>query len=99
MGDGRMLIKSALPLSNPARTIPLLHPSHGMIYLAGSYAYPGIPLLEGCVGSAKRVTEALVEDLGIDDDEGEGERVDWSKGRGGFIGRLWRWRKRDIEGL
>jgi hypothetical protein len=97
-----MLIKSALPLSNPTKTIPLLHPSHGMIYLAGSYAYPGIPLLEGCVGSAKRVTEALIEDLGVDDGyQGEGERemVDWSKGRGGFIGRLWRWRKKDIEGL
>jgi microfibrillar-associated protein 1 len=30
------------------------------IWFCGSYAYPGIPLLEGCVVSAKNVVEAIV---------------------------------------
>jgi len=25
-------------------------------------------------------------------EKGRKEEVDWSKGRGGFIGRVWRWR-------
>jgi hypothetical protein len=79
------------------------------VYIVGSYAYPGIPLLEGCVGSSKRVMVTLVDDLGlssqspslasgIDEKRRKGEKgrkegeVDWSKGRGGFIGRVWRWR-------
>jgi hypothetical protein len=79
------------------------------VYIVGSYAYPGIPLLEGCVGSSRRVLGTLVDDLGLSspisspvslingkerkDEKGrkEGE-VDWSKGRGGFIFRVWRWR-------
>jgi hypothetical protein len=77
------------------------------VYIVGSYAYPGIPLLEGCVGSSKRVLGTLVDDLGLSssflsaeidekrrkDEKGrkEGE-VDWSKGRGALIGRVWRWR-------
>lgn len=31
------------------------------MYLAGSYVYPGIPLLEGCVGSAKEVVKSILE--------------------------------------
>lgn len=78
--------------------IPALHPpSPGIVYLAGSYAYPGIPLLEGCVGSAKRVVKALSDDLcqshsdRLEDSEGP----DWSKGQGGLMGRIWRWRNSD----
>jgi hypothetical protein len=80
------------------------------VYIVGSYAYPGIPLLEGCVGSSKRVMGTLVDDLGLsspsssflsaeidekrrkDEKRTKGGEVDWSKGRGGFIGRVWRWR-------
>jgi hypothetical protein len=77
------------------------------VYIVGSYAYPGIPLLEGCVGSSKKVLGTLVDDLGlsssflsteIDEKGRKGEKgrkeeeVDWSQGRGGFIGRVWRWR-------
>jgi microfibrillar-associated protein 1 len=29
------------------------------LWVCGSYAYPGIPLLEGCVGSAKNVVNAI----------------------------------------
>lgn len=58
------------------------------MYIVGSYAYPGIPLLEGCVGSSKCVMDVLVDDLNLDVDAG----VDWSRGRGGVIGRVWRWR-------
>jgi hypothetical protein len=59
------------------------------VYIVGSYAYPGIPLLEGCVGSSKKVVGALVDHLSL---SGKEEEVDWSIGRGGFIGRVWRWR-------
>jgi hypothetical protein len=80
------------------------------VYIVGSYAYPGIPLLEGCVGSSKKVLGTLVDDLGLSSPSssflsaennekrrngGKGmkeEEVDWSQGRGGFIGRVWRWR-------
>jgi hypothetical protein len=90
--------------------IPALHPPrHGYVYLAGSYAYPGIPLLEGCVGSAKRVVDSLIKDLELDSldlaeggkagDERKMVEVDWSKGRGGLVGRIWRWRSRDSWGL
>jgi len=103
------LTGSALPLPNPLRTLPSLNPGKGLVYIVGSYAYPGIPLLEGCVGSSRKVMGTLVDDLGLSspslslssgmdvkrmkDEKGrkEGE-VDWSKGRGGFIGRVWRWR-------
>lgn len=102
---------SALPLRNPFKTIRALHPSHGVVYLAGAYAWSGIPLLEGCIGSAKRVVNSITTDFNqgssIDSDQtrlrprkkgmgGEGElemEVDWSKGRGGLVGRIWRWRR------
>jgi hypothetical protein len=105
--SGRDANHSALPLPNPSRTLPSLNPGKGLVYIVGSYAYPGIPLLEGCVGSSKRVMGTLVDDLGLSspslasgidekrrkDEKGtKGGEVDWSRGRGGFIGRVWRWR-------
>jgi hypothetical protein len=101
--SGRDANHSALPLPNPSRTLPSLNPGKGLVYIVGSYAYPGIPLLEGCVGSSKRVMGTLVDDLGlsspspslsaeIDEKRRKEEEGDWSKGRGGFIGRVWRWR-------
>ncbi|CAK9786435.1 FAD/NAD(P)-binding domain-containing protein [Cutaneotrichosporon oleaginosum] len=54
------------------------------VFLAGSYAYPGIPLLEGCVGSARRVVEDMMGR--------EVRSVDWEAGRGSLAGRAWRWR-------
>jgi hypothetical protein len=102
-------MNSALPLANPQTMITALHPpSPGIVYLAGSYAYPGIPLLEGCVGSAKRVVSALADDLHLDleyDREHEHPHsrhartdlgVDWTKGNGSLVGRVWRWRKREV---
>ena len=66
------------------------------MYIVGSYAYPGIPLLEGCVGSSKKVLSTLVDDLSLNMSSQEVARdsleVDWSKGRGGLFGRMWRWR-------
>ncbi|KAL1409855.1 hypothetical protein Q8F55_003854 [Vanrija albida] len=51
-------LERALPLRSK-ETLVGFHPPRGadpapLIYLAGSYAYPGIPLLEGCVGTATR---------------------------------------------
>lgn len=60
-----------------------------LVHLVGSYAYPGIPLLEGCVGSARRVAREI---LGRDPD------VDWEAGMGGFFGRAWRWRRQPRVG-
>ena len=66
------------------------------MYIVGSYAYPGIPLLEGCVGSSKKVLSTLADDLSLDLVSERVERgsteVYWSKGRGGIFGRIWRWR-------
>lgn len=36
------------------------------IWFTGSYCWPGIPLLEGCVASARRVCEGICQDEGID---------------------------------
>ena len=100
------LMDSALPLPNPSRTTPQLHPSPGLVYLAGAYAYPGIPLLEGCIGSSRRVVRSVVREFELDvhagtgkgsDGDAKGDRVDWSKGRGGVVGRIWRWRKNEDE--
>lgn len=100
---------SALPLRDP-RILDALHPlsstNTAAVYLAGSYAYPGIPLLEGCVGSAKRAVEAILEDWqrsqGERDEHGEkleyrklvDDAVDWDAGKGGVLGRLWRWKRK-----
>jgi hypothetical protein len=50
------------------------------IWVCGSYAYPGIPLLEGCVVSAKNVVEAIVTlELGEEvDDARRGTRARWT---------------------
>jgi hypothetical protein len=79
-----------------------------LIYIVGSYAYPGIPLLEGCVGSSKRAVRYVVDDLNLslsagltsesDQEKRDGSRegeIDWNRGRGGMLGRIWRWRSGD----
>lgn len=93
---------SALPLSRLEVTLPALHPGPGLIYLAGAYAYPGIPLLEGCIGSARMAADAIVHERrsGLSDgdraeESGEElEGIDWDAGRGSWIGRMMRWRRR-----
>lgn len=46
------------------KTFELLHPHEdGLVYLAGSYAHPGIPLLEGCVASAITAVGRVIKDL------------------------------------
>ena len=92
---GVTLTKSALPLPTPHLTLPALNPGKGSVYIVGSYAPPGMPLLEGCVGSSRRVVDMLVDDLDLasSTDLGEAREVDWEVGRGRLIGRLWRWRR------
>ncbi|TXT03864.1 hypothetical protein VHUM_04287 [Vanrija humicola] len=85
-------LERALPLRSK-ETLVGFHPPRGadpapLIYLAGSYAYPGIPLLEGCVGSARRVVDDI---CGLGSYPATGG-VDWETGRGGLLGRVWRWR-------
>jgi hypothetical protein len=101
----------ALPLRTPGPTLANLHPpipdvAHTpLVHLAGSYAYPGIPLLEGCVGSAIRATSEILASASAARERAppasarRGQRVaqlggvDWDAGRGGLIGRLWRYRQ------
>lgn len=98
----------ALPLRTPGPTLADLHPpipdgAHtSLVHLAGSYAYPGIPLLEGCVGSAVRATSEILASASVARERVQqssarrGQRVaqlggvDWDAGRGGLLGRLWR---------
>lgn len=85
-------LERALPLRSK-ETLVGFHPPRGadpapLIYLAGSYVYPGIPLLEGCVGSARRVVDDI---CGLGSYPATGG-VDWETGRGGLVGRVWRWR-------
>lgn len=83
-------LERALPLDDDS-TLAGLRPSRRLgegrprVFLAGSYAYPGIPLLEGCVGSARRVVEDM---LGR-----EVRSINWDTGRGSLAGRAWRWRR------
>lgn len=83
-------LERALPVRDPKIFTNLSPPSGEppLVYLAGSYVYPGIPLLEGCVGSARRIVEEIF-DLRPEAATGG---VDWDAGRGGRLGRLWRWR-------
>ena len=80
----------ALPLRDPT-TFGRLHPpsDDGVVFLAGSYSYPGIPLLEGCVGSAKKAVEGILGQRDVAHLGG----VDWDRGRGSLVGRVWRWRR------
>jgi hypothetical protein len=98
----------ALPSSDPDILADLSHPSTQagtssetpLVLFAGAYAYPGIPLLEGCVGSALRATRTFIESI-------DGEKtlqaqvqtdriggIDWTTGLGGKWGRLWRARRK-----
>jgi hypothetical protein len=104
-----LIVIRALPLSTPGPTLANLHPpipdgAHApLVHLAGSYAYPGIPLLEGCVGSAVRAaSEILASAYAARVPQSSARRaqrvaqlggVDWDAGRGGLIGRLWRHRR------
>ncbi|KAK8850379.1 hypothetical protein IAR55_004297 [Kwoniella newhampshirensis] len=58
-------LERALPLKRPTDTLNDLRPCsrNALVYLVGSYAYPGIPLLEGCVGSARVAVEGLLASL------------------------------------
>ena len=85
-----LLMVRALPLPD-ATTLKRLHPSvtkDSIVHLAGSYAYPGIPLLEGCVGSARLAAKRVLGDE-VTDPGG----IDWQAGEGGRVGRIWRWRR------
>ena len=103
----------ALELTLVLRALPPTHPEDFLsalqdtgtggtstaIHVIGSYAYPGIPLLEGCVGSAIRAVKQIREDeLDWRDMSGRSRSdlggVDWSAGQGRIVGRLWRWRWR-----
>lgn len=88
-----VLIGRALPLRDP-KTFGRLHPhsDNGVVFLAGSYSYPGIPLLEGCVGSAKRAAESVLGER----EAGFFGGVDWDVGKGSLLGRIWRWRRSGI---
>ena len=79
-------LERALPLHRP-EILKDLHPEgdRRAVYLAGSYAYPGIPLLEGCAGSARWVARDI---LGHDP-----QVLNWDIGRGSLLGRAWRWRR------
>ncbi|WVF68125.1 hypothetical protein IAT40_002888 [Kwoniella sp. CBS 6097] len=100
-------LERALPLRRPQEVLPALRPTSSRIYIAGSYAYPGIPLLEGCVGSAKLAVEAILCEREKNDrakeTTGETTRkrdvctggVDWKYGRGGWVERIWTWRRED----
>lgn len=76
------VLPSSTSTDHPPQPAPLIH-------LAGSYAYPGIPLLEGCVGSARRAAEDI---CGLPAAAAVGG-VDWDAGRGSVWGRAWRWRQ------
>ncbi|OCF42573.1 hypothetical protein I317_03557 [Kwoniella heveanensis CBS 569] len=107
-------LERALPLRRPRETLSALRPTLSRIYIAGSYAYPGIPLLEGCVGSAKLAVEAILRDrypaevedsratdgtdtvgsAAMQDENVHVGGVDWTRGRGGWVERVWTWRRR-----
>ncbi|KAL7422685.1 hypothetical protein Q5752_001976 [Cryptotrichosporon argae] len=82
-------LERALPVSR-AETLANLRPAgtdDELIHLAGSYAYPGVPLLEGCVGSARIVVDAVMRSQ-----PAQREGIDWDAGRGGLARRAWTWK-------
>ncbi|WWC65427.1 uncharacterized protein I303_108045 [Kwoniella dejecticola CBS 10117] len=104
-------LERALPLKEPCKILPFLRntsksysPPSTIVHIVGSYAYPGIPLLEGCVGSAKMAAEILLAELRPERSHPDGKPmdisemrrvvggVDWTTGKGGIWGRIWRWR-------
>ncbi|WVQ95727.1 hypothetical protein IAU59_002826 [Kwoniella sp. CBS 9459] len=94
-------LERALPLRRPREVLSALRPTSSRIYIAGSYAYPGIPLLEGCVGSAKLAVEAILREQRDGNDGGNDSSielrtggVDWKYGRGGWAERVWNWRRK-----
>ncbi|WVR08447.1 hypothetical protein IAU60_005502 [Kwoniella sp. DSM 27419] len=99
-------LERALPLTHPRRTLTAIRSNAQEVHIAGSYAYPGIPLLEGCVGSAKLAVEAILHGQSGQHEEGGiaqagtgrhiGE-IDWDHGRGGWVERMWRWRWQSSE--
>lgn len=90
---------------DPVHTFRDLHPAsrEAIVHLAGSYAHPGIPLLEGCIGSAIRATQAVLssETTGVAVPATRSKAklggVDWTTGQGGLVGRIWRWRREPAE--
>ncbi|WWC72398.1 uncharacterized protein I206_106360 [Kwoniella pini CBS 10737] len=104
-------LERALPLKEPCKVLPFLQntsrsylPPSTIVHIVGSYAYPGIPLLEGCVGSAKMAAEFILMEVRPERNHPDGKPmdvsemrkvvggVDWTTGKGGIWGRLWRWR-------
>ncbi|WWD08504.1 hypothetical protein V865_006616 [Kwoniella europaea PYCC6329] len=92
-------LERALPLKQPNKILPQLRSSSldSCVYIVGSYAYPGIPLLEGCVGSAKMTVESLLADAyerrtGFVRPILPAGKLDWEVGKGGRFARTWRWR-------
>ncbi|WRT70522.1 uncharacterized protein IL334_007520 [Kwoniella shivajii] len=85
-------LERALPLRQPNQILPYLrNPSpSACVYIVGSYAYPGIPLLEGCVGSAKLAVERILANDPAHMSKISG--IDWDHGRGNWVARAWRWR-------
>ncbi|ORX41148.1 hypothetical protein BD324DRAFT_648038 [Kockovaella imperatae] len=98
-------LERALPLENPDTILESLSVAPGSsdeashkIHFVGSYAHSGIPLLEGCVGSALRVVKEILESEGLRTRTNKTPlgHVDWTQGLGGRVGRLWRWRARKL---
>ncbi|TYJ51116.1 hypothetical protein B9479_008331, partial [Cryptococcus floricola] len=92
-------LERALALKDPLSTLQNLQPHSpkALIYLAGSYVHPGIPLLEGCVASARKVVEGVLEGdryhhvrkLGEGKGRGEGKNLGVGRkvGKGGIKGK------------
>ncbi|ODO10425.1 hypothetical protein I350_01020 [Cryptococcus amylolentus CBS 6273] len=88
-------LERALALKDPLATLQNLQPHspNALIYLAGSYVHPGIPLLEGCVASARKVVEGVLEGdryhhvKTLREGKGRGEGKDLGVGVGRKVGK------------
>ncbi|WWC92098.1 uncharacterized protein L201_007052 [Kwoniella dendrophila CBS 6074] len=102
-------LERALPLKEPGKVLAFLRTNtpESCVYIVGSYAYPGIPLLEGCVGSAKLAVENIIRNTiprpkpqfirhRWHQEEVEPKKdiggVNWEIGKGDKLQRWWRWR-------